>query len=568
MPLNVVYERNRGTQTMTTGNPADRLDSWKEIASYLRRDVRTVQRWEKKEGLPVYRHLHDKLGSIYAYRNELTEWFNTRQQSGAPAATGNSQEGSAEKIKLAVLPFGNLSGAKEDDYFSDGLTEEMITQITRLQAADLAVIARTTAEHYDSSSKSLEQMKKDLGVGYVLEGKVRRGGNRVRITAQLNQLKDQTQLWAETYERDLSDVLSVQSDIAQAIAREINRALNLSGSARLADTQKAQRQVQPAAYDAYLKARFNLHQMTPSAISKSIEDFERAIQLDEKYAPAHAGLASAYALLAIAPFDCLPPREAMPKAEKAARKAQELDSSFAEAHTALALVNHHYHWKWEEAEAGYELAIELNPDHADTHLWYSWLLLALGRRDAAFDEIEQTMSIVQETDPHRLVAVHTTRAAAYYFGREYQRAVDECEKAKQLDPEYFMLHFIAGRAHMRLNNYAQAIAHLKASRTGTGEFPLMDAALGLAYAVSGKKGLTAKMAEQFKAAAKKRYIPPTYFGMLFAGLGDKDKAMMWLEKAYDDRADGLTWLNVEPMLDDVRSDPRFQDLIRKIGLVK
>jgi TolB-like protein len=552
---------------MTTSNPADRLDSWKEIASYLRRDVRTVQRWEKKEGLPVYRHLHDKLGSIYAYRNELTDWFNTRQQSGVTVATGNRDEGPADKIKLAVLPFGNLSGAKEDDYFSDGLTEEMITQITRLQASELAVIARTTAEHYDSSTKSLDQMKKELGVGYVLEGRVRRGGKRVRITAQLIQLKDQTQLWAETYERDLSDVLSVQADIAQAIAREINLALNLSQSTRLSDLQKGHGQVQPAAYDAYLKARYNLHQMTPAAISKSIEDFERAIHLDEKYAPAYAGLASAYALLAIAPFDLLPPREAMPKAEKAARKSLELDNAFAEAHTALALVNHHYHWKWEEAAAGYELAIELNPDHADTHLWYSWLLLALGRRDAAFDEIEQTMSIVQETDPHRLVAVHTTRAAAYYFGREYQRAVDECEKAKQLDPEYFMLHFIAGRAYMRLNEHAKAIAHLKQARTETGEMPLMDAALGLAYAVSGKKAETMKVAEAFKSAAKKRYIPPTYFGMLFAGLGDKDKAMMWLEKAYDDRADGLTWLNVEPMLDDVRSDPRFQDLIRRIGLV-
>lgn len=552
---------------MTTSNPADRLDSWKEIASYLRRDVRTVQRWEKKEGLPVYRHLHDKLGSIYAYRNELTEWFNTRQQFGATVATGNRDEAPADKIKLAVLPFGNLSGAKDDDYFSDGLTEEMITQITRLQASELAVIARTTAEHYDSSSKSLDQMKKEMGVGYVLEGRVRRGGNRVRITAQLIQLKDQTQLWAETYERDLSDLLSVQADIAQAIAREINLALNLSQSTRLSDLQKGHGQVQPAAYDAYLKARYNLHQMTPAAISKSIEDFERAIQLDEKYAPAYAGLASGYALLAIAPFDLLPPREAMPKAEKAARRALELDSSFAEAHTALALVNHHYHWKWEEAAAGYELAIELNPDHADTHLWYSWLLLALGRRDAAFDEIEQTMSIVQETDPHRLVAVHTTRAAAYYFGREYQRAVDECEKAKQLDPEYFMLHFIAGRAYMRLNEHAKAIAHLKQARTETGDMPLMDAALGLAYAVSGKKAETIKLAEAFKAAAKKRYIPPTYFGMLFAGLGDKDKAMIWLEKAFDDRADGLTWLNVEPMLDEVRSDPRFQNLIRKIGLV-
>lgn len=549
---------------MATGNLADRLDSWKEIASYLRRDVRTVQRWEKKEGLPVYRHLHDKLGSIYAYRNELTEWFNTRQQSAVGAA---QQNGEAHKVKLAVLPFGNLSDAKEDAYFSDGLTEEMITQITRLQAPELAVIARTTAEHYNPSSKSLEQMKKDLGVGYVLEGKVRRGGNRVRITAQLIQLKDQTQLWAETYERDLSDVLSVQADIAQAIAREINLALNLSERVQLPGPEKGQVvQVQPTAYDAYLKARYNLHQMTPSAISKSIEDFERAIQADEHYAPAYAGLASAYALLAIAPFDFLPPHEAMPNAEKAARKSLELDSSFAEAHTALALVNHHYHWKWQEAEAGYEQAIELNPDHADTHLWYSWLLLALGQRDAAFDEIEQTMSIVQETDPHRLVAVHTTRAAAYYFGREYQRAVDECEKAEQLDPKYFMLHFIAGRAHMRLNNYAKAIRHLKSARTGTGEMPLMDAALGLAYAVSGKKGLTAKLAEQFKAAAKTRYIPPTYFGMLFAGLGDKDKALEWLEKAFEERADGLTWLNVEPMLDELRPDPKFQDLVRRIGL--
>src|SRR5438270_591660 len=261
-------------RTMPTGKQADRLDSWKEIAAYLRRDVRTVQRWEKKEGLPVYRHLHDKLGSIYAYRNELAEWFTARQQSGGGAA--GRQEGEAEKIKLAVLPFGNLSDSA-DDYFSEGLTEEMITQITRLQAPGLAVIARTTAEHYNSSSKSLEQMKQELGVGYVLEGKVRRGGSRVRITAQLIQLQDQTQRWAETYERDLSDVLSVQAGIAQAIAREINLALNLPERKEAFVPQKeqaplqpqAQPRVQPAAYDAYLKARYNLHQMTPAAISRS-----------------------------------------------------------------------------------------------------------------------------------------------------------------------------------------------------------------------------------------------------------------------------------------------------------
>ena len=187
-----------------TGNLAERLDSWKEIASYLRRDVRTVQRWEKKEGLPVHRHQHDKLGSVYAYPAELTQWFTTRQQ----AAPAEQPQKPGDKIKLAVLPFGNLSGSAEDNYFSEGLTEEMITQITRLQPAELAVIARGTALHYDNSKSSLEQMKKDLGVDYVLEGKVRRGGDRVRITAQLSEIQDQTQLWAETYERDMTSQAS------------------------------------------------------------------------------------------------------------------------------------------------------------------------------------------------------------------------------------------------------------------------------------------------------------------------------------------------------------------------
>src|SRR5215813_4884186 len=303
---------------MTSTNPADRLDSWKEIAAFLRRDVRTVQRWEKKEGLPVHRHQHDKLGSIYAFRAELTEWFHTRQQSAPVAASG--------KIKLAVLSFENLGDQSEDKYFSDGLTEELTTEITRLQPEALAVIARSTAEHYEATRGSLEKMKRELGVDYVLEGKVRRSGNRVRITAQLSEIQDQTQLWAETYERDLSDVLSVQAEIAQAIAGEIHLALNLAESERLSGLRKGQQRVKPEAYDAYLKARFYLHGMMPAGIKASIHDFERAVQLDPSYAPAHAGLASAYALLSIVPFDLLAPREAMPKAEGAARKSLELDS--------------------------------------------------------------------------------------------------------------------------------------------------------------------------------------------------------------------------------------------------
>lgn len=545
---------------MTMGNPVDRLDSWKEIASFLRRDVRTVQRWEKKEGLPVYRHQHEKLGSVYAYPGELSQWFTARQQSSASTTASRTPD----RIKIAVLPFGNLSG-KDESYFSEGLTEEMITELTRLQPAELAVVARTTAAQYNESSASLQQMKADLEVDYLLQGKVRRAANRVRITAQLSEVQDQTQLWADTYDRDLSDVLSVQAEIAQAIAREIHLALNLSESKRLSDLQQGHR-VDPAAYDAYLRARYHLHEMTPSGISRSIKDFLHAVQADPNYAPAHAGLASAYALLAIAPFDLEPPRETMPKAEEAARRSLQLDSSLAEAHVALALVNHHFHWKWRDAEASYRRGIELNPSYAAAHLWYSWLLLALGRRQEAMEEIEKTMRLVQETDPHRLVAVHATRAQAYYFGREFDRAVQECQKALELDSKHFILHYILGRSYMRLGQPEKAIAELKAASTSPGEYPLVDAALGLAYAVSGQQEETKKMAKTFQETFSKRYIPPTYFGMLYAGMGDTTRAIMWLNKALSERADGLTWLGVEPMLDQMRSDPRFQDLLKQIGL--
>ncbi|HLJ29879.1 MAG TPA: tetratricopeptide repeat protein [Candidatus Angelobacter sp.] len=546
-------------------NAADRLDSWKEIASYLRRDVRTVQRWEKKEGLPVYRHQHDKLGSVYAYKPELDAWFNTRQLEGPDLEP--AQPAKDGKIKLAVLPFSNLNADPEQDYFSDGLTEEMITQLTRLQPGRLGVIAVSTAMHYKASHKPLGQIKSELGVDYILQGRVRRAADRVRITAQLVELKAQTQLWAETYERDLRDILAVQADIAQAIAREIHILVSRPEQARLSDLGASSGKLKPGAYENYLKARYHLHGMTAATVKKSIESFEAATREDAEHAPSYAGLASAYALLAIAPFDLLPPHEAMPKAESAARKSLELDDSLAEAHTALALVLHHYHWDWKGAEASYRRAIELNPDQAPTHLWYSWLLLALGRQEDALKEIEQMLAIVQQTDPHRVVAVHVTRAAAYYFSRDYERAAQECKKALELNPNYFMLHYILAQAYARRGMTAEAIAELRSKGAAAGEVPLMDAALGLAYGSVGKKGQTEKIVEAFKAGAKKRYVPATYFGMLYAGLGDRDQALTWLEKAYEERADGLTWINVDPMLDPLRNQPRFQELVKRIGLL-
>jgi tetratricopeptide (TPR) repeat protein len=343
--------------------------------------------------------------------------------------------------------------------------------------------------------------------------------------------------------------------------------LNFAERTRLSGLQHGRR-VNPEAYDAYLQGRYHLHAMTAAEIRKSVADFERAVKLGPDYAPAHAGLASALALLATGPFDAVAPKEAMPKAEAAAQRALELDDGLAEAYTALALVNHHYHWNWHGAESGYQRAIELNPNYAAAHLRYSWMLLALGRREEAFREIEETQRIVEETDPHRLVAVHATRAQAYYFGREFQRAAEECEKALHLDPNHFMVHYILGRTYRRLGESDKAIAELKAAHDCADDAPLVDAVLGLAYATSGQMGNAQKMMESFKAAAKKRYIPPTYFGMLFAGMGDKDQAFKWLEKAVAERADLLTWLNVEPMVDPLRDDSRFHELVRRVGLVE
>jgi TolB-like protein len=543
--------------------PSDRLDSWKEIAAYLRKDVRTVQRWEKSEGLPVYRHQHDKLGSVHASRTELDAWFHRRLQAPEPK-TGSATR---EKTRLAVLPFVNLSRDPEQDYLSDGLTEEMIAELTRLQSPGLSVIARSSVMQY-RGNHSPEELKRTLGIDYIVEGTVRRAAGRVRITAQLVSLHDQTQFWAETYERDLHDILALQAEIAQTIAGTITRIVGQPEFARSEASQGGKHQVDPVAYDSYLKARYYLHGMSPETISRSIDHFERAIQQDHEYASAYAGLASAYALLAMVPFDLLPPRQAMPKAEEAAQRSLQLDDRNVEAHAALALVRHHYQWDWAGAESSYKKAIELNPSYASAHLWFSWLLLALDRQREASQEINRALAVVQETDPHRLVAVRATRAAAYYFARDYERAAEECETALELNPDYFMLHYILGRAYARLGRHAAAIGQLKLQSLPIGQIPLIDAGVGLALAVTGRSEEAKKIIAALKAAAQKRYIPATYFGMLYAGLGEKDEALNWLEKAYEERADGLTWLNVDPMLDDLRPDPRFQKLVRRIGLVR
>ena len=538
------------------------LDSWKEIAAYLKRDVRTLQRWEKHEDLPVRRHRHDRLGSVFAYKSELDAWRLDRQLPPQPHAVAG-QEVKSGKIRLLVLPFENLSGDPAQSYFSDGLTEEMITQLSRLEPQRLGVIGRTTAMQYKGSSKRIDEIGQELRVDYILEGSTRRYTNRVRIAAQLVRAKDQTHLWAETYDRDVRDVLALQSDVAQSIARATRLALPAREQARLAGIR---RPVNPEAYEAYLKGRCLWYERNTQALTRSIEYFQQAIQKEPNYALAYAGLADAYGLLALIPWDGLPPRQAMPKAKAAAQKAMEIDDTLAEPYSSLALVLHRYDRDWAAAERNYLRAIELNPNNARAHLWYAWLLIALSRHREALDEIKEAEEVTRKIDPLGLVDIRATRAESLYLARQYDGAIAECRGGLRLNPDYFLLHFVLGRCYALKRRYASAIRVFEKAVRSAKDNLLLVTSLVHTYAASGRRVKALKGLEELKKTSKWRYVPTMYFACIYAGLGDKDQAFFWLERAYQERSDGLTYLNVEPTFDPLRSDARFQHLLHRVGL--
>ena len=593
----------------------ERLDSWKEIAAYLGREVRTVQRWEKTEGLPVHRLQHDKLGSLYAFRSELDAWRKEREPAlkqeieeaeakekppaevspvrlaaDTPAALPRSipksisvpltiafsvalilvvayflrpqkKENPQGRIKLVVLPFRNMSNDPGQDFFSEGLTEEMITQLGRLNPERLGVIASTTARQYKNTSKSADEIGSELGVSFILEGSIRRGtGNEVAISAQLIRVSDQTHVWAQTYMRNVSDILALQNDVSHAIAQQIQVALTPEQETLLGHA----RTVVPDAYEAYLRGISYSNKRTPEALQKSAEYFGKAIQEDPQYALAYAGLAESYALLGSVPNDTLPPRQAMKEAKAAALKALKIDDSLAEGHAVLGLILQSYDWDWLGAEQEYKRALEINPAYAPARHWYSLLLKALGRNDEALKQIKSA----EELDPLSPV-IHSALAQMYYFERQYDRVTDECTRALsslEADPNFVLLHYHLGRAYGQKGMYPEAISELEKARSLSGNHPAMLMGLGNMYGVAGRKAEARQILQQLNGMAKTRYVPAVYFAGLYTGLGEKDKAFQWLNTAYQQRTDYLIYLNVEPMADPLRSDPRFKDLLRRIGL--
>lgn len=458
------------------------------------------------------------------------------------------------KVMLAVLPFENLSGDPEQEYFSDGLTEEMIAQLGRLQPQRLGVIARTSAMQYKKTDKRVDQIGRELGVDYILEGSVRRAGHRVRITAQLIQVSDQTHLWAENYERDVADVLALQSEVAGRIADSLAVELLPAQQARLASV----RPINPEAHEAYLRGRYYWNKGTEEGLKKAIGYFNQAIEKDPAYAPAYAGLAESYALFG--DFEILPPKEAYPRAEAAATKALELDDTLAEAHTALGLVRLEYDRDWAAAEREFKRAIELNPSYPTAHQFYSWYLGAVLRPDECIAEGRRAL----ELDPLSVFRNADLGITLYLVG-QYDRAIEQSQKALELDPNLDYAHWTLGLAYVQKAMYEEAIAHLEKAVTFSGDSPRYVASLGYAYAVAGRRREARKVLDKLKDLSKQRYVSPYFIATVYAGLGDTEKALEWLEKAYQDHSGWLAYVQWQPEFAPLRSDPRFRDLLRRMN---
>jgi TolB-like protein/DNA-binding winged helix-turn-helix (wHTH) protein/Tfp pilus assembly protein PilF len=460
---------------------------------------------------------------------------------------------------LAVLPFENLTGDLNQDYFSDGMTEEMIARLGSLDPQHLGVIARTSVMQYKHNKKALDQIGRELRVQYALEGSVRRDSGKVRITAQLIQVKDQTHLWAREYDREPGNLLAIQGEIAQQIANEIQ--FKIGGNERRNSASRAvPSPSESRAHELYLKGRFFCNKRTAQGLRQAIEYFQAAVAKDPAYAPAYAGLAESNALMG--GYSGEPPIEFIPKARAAVRRALELDDQLPEAHSALAVIAQNYDWDWSTAEKEYRRAIQLNPNYATGHHWYAECLALQGRFGEAFPEIENA----RELDPLSLI-IATDYGALLYFSRQYDRAIEQFRGVLDMEPNFPRAHMLVW-AYAQKGLFADALADAQARRTRDDSQPWSWAMIAYASGRSGDQAGAKLALERLEQLKQQRTLDSLSFAVAYIGMGDNDKALQWLKKAYRERSSSLTALKVDPIYDPLRNDPRFRELMQGVGLAQ
>jgi serine/threonine protein kinase/TolB-like protein/Tfp pilus assembly protein PilF len=480
---------------------------------------------------------------------------NPRRPSLLPQPTMLPQTSSGARRapidSLAVLPLANASADPNTEYLSDGITESIINTLSQLP--QLKVMARATVFRYKGKEVDIEEVKRDLGVRAVMTGRVLQFGDNLIIKIELVDTADGSQLWGEQYKRKAADIFEVQEEISKEISEKLR--IKLTGEEKKLLVKRYTDNTE--AYRLYLKGRYCLSKMTKEALHNAIKHFQQAIDTDPLYALAYAGLADAYYALS---SNHLPPNEAMPKAREAAERALQIDEGLAEAHASLGLVKAFYDWDWASAEDEYRRAIELNPGYASTHHWYGWYLALMGRLNEAIAEIEQASAL----DPLSL-EINTDLGLSFLFARQYDRAIEQFEKAMEMDPNFIWTHFFMGWAYEQKSSYEAAINEYKRAAQ-LDDSPLILAALGHTYATAGRRDDALRVLSEMKEMAGLRHVSSYHFALIHAGLGSREEVFEWLEKSYRAREEALVWLKVDPRMDSLRTDPRFIDLQRRVGL--
>ena len=457
---------------------------------------------------------------------------------------------------IAVLPLDNLMRDPEQEFFVEGMTEALTSELGKIRA--LRVISRTSAQQIkkrmEETGQSLPEISRELNLDAVVEGSVLLAGGQVRITVQLIHAATDRHLWTESYERDLRNVLRLQSEVARAIAEEIKVAVTPEERVHLTSASP----VNPEVYELYLRGRHSSRKWTPESLARGLEYFQQAIEIDPGYAPAYAGVAFCYNVTGF--FGYIPAKEAYGRSMTAVTKALEIDDSLAEAHSILGASMFYYDWDWLAAEREFRNALAFNPNDQYAHSLYAWYLAAMGRKQEALAETKRSQQLDPISVPPRIAA-----GSVFYMVRRYDQAVDQFKQAIELDPKSVIGHTYLSWPYLEKARYEEGIAMLQKALTLASDNPYVRAELARGYAVAGKRGEAQKLLDELTLLSKQSYVSPYTIALIHTGLGQKEQAFEWLEKAHNDRASWMVWLKVDPRFDLLRSDARFQDLLRRMN---